>query len=60
MKLLAMLGKSPMTLLTLLGVFLILAFLLRTRKVRLSTHQATVCGLLLALTLVLSLLPKHA
>lgn len=59
MKLFAMLGKSPLTLLTLLGVFLLLAFLLRTRKVRLTTHQATVCGLLLALTLVLSLLPLY-
>lgn len=59
MKLFAMLGKSPLTLLTLLGVFLLLAFLLRTRKVKLTTHQAAVCGLLLALTLVLSLLPLY-
>ena len=34
MKLFAMLEKSPMTLLALAGVFLILAFLLRTRKVK--------------------------
>lgn len=59
MKLFAMLEKSPMTLLALAGVFLILAFLLRTRKVKLTTHQATCCGLLLALTLVLSLLPLY-
>lgn len=59
MKLFAMLGKSPLTLLTLLGVFLLLAFLLRTRKVKLTTHQTAVCGLLLALTLVLSLLPLY-
>ncbi|MGM9517406.1 MAG: energy-coupled thiamine transporter ThiT [Acidaminococcus sp.] len=59
MKFLSMIEKSPLTALTLVGVFLLLYGLLRARKTKLSTHQVTCCALLLALTLILSLLPLY-
>ena len=56
---LAKVFASPVTLLTLVGVLALLVVLLHTRKVKLSAHQLSSCGFMLALTLVLSVFPLY-